>query len=351
MKSIPSLSWRRGAPRAAVVLGSLLSLLAAPLPAQTAQDPRPEAASALPGRATERPDPAAVARLASAPALPFRVDPGWPQLPPGYNFGECSGVDVDRAGNVWVFNRGHWPMMEFNRAGRLLQAWTHDTLAVMSSHGVRVGPDGNLWCVDVAGNCVFKVSPQGRILLILGIRQGLAGGNESQDGFDQPTNVAFRANGNLYITDGYVNSRVVEYSPDGYYLGQWGRHGKGDGEFNLVHDAVVDGAGRVYVADRANERVQVFDPDGKFLAKWTGLGAPWGLAYSARENAIYMCDGKYDRICKLGLDGRLLGTLSAFGKAPGKLDYVHDIALDPADGSLYTVEIKNWRVQKWVRTP
>jgi DNA-binding beta-propeller fold protein YncE len=332
----------------ALALIAALPLILSPLSAQSPQDPRP--ATALPGRATERPDPDQVAQLPTAPTLPYRVDENWPQLPAGYNFGECSGVDVDPQGNVWVFNRGRWPMMEFSRGGQLLQAWTKDTLAVLSSHGVRVGPDGNLWCTDVAGNCIVKVSPRGRILMILGIRQGLAGNNESQDGFNQPTNVAFRANGDLYITDGYINSRVVEYTPDGYYVRQWGRHGKGDGEFNLVHDAVVDRAGLVYVADRSNERVQIFDADGKFIGKWTGLGAPWGLAYAAQENAIYMCDGKYDRISKIGLDGKLLGILSAFGKAPGKLDYVHDIAYDPADGSLYTAEIKNWRVQKWVRT-
>jgi DNA-binding beta-propeller fold protein YncE len=195
------------------------------------------------------------------------------------------------------------------------------------------------------------MSPTGRILMILGVRPGLlTGSQDSKDGFNQPTNVAFRANGDLYISDGYINSRVVEYTPDGYYVRQWGRRGKGDGEFNLVHDVVVDSRGLVYVADRANERIQVFDPDGTFLAKWTGYGSPWGICFYAKENAIYMCDGKYDRICKFSLDGKLLGTLSAFGRGPGKVDYVHDIAVDPADGSLYTAEIKTWRVQKWVRT-
>jgi len=219
----------------------------------------------------------------------------------------------------------------------------------VSAHGVRVGPDGNLWCVDVDGHIIFKVSPQGRILMVLGNRQGNPGNDDAEDAFNRPTNIAFRANGNFYVSDGYVNSRVIEFTPEGEFVRKWGTKGQGDGMFNLVHDVTVDSKGHVYVADRLNERVQVFDENGKFLAKWTNIGAPWGVYYVAKEDAIYMCDGKYDRITKLGLDGNVLGVLSSWGKAPGKLDYVHSIAVDPTDMSIYTVEIKNWRVQKWVR--
>ena len=310
-----------------------------------AQAPAPP----LPGRATERPTSEQVAALKSGPMLPYKANASWAQLPKGMNFGEASGVDVDKDGNVWVFNRGHWPVIEFDRSGKMLQAWTEDTFHVKSTHGLRVGPDGNLWCVDVAGHVVFKMSPQGKVLMVIGNRQGTPGNNEALDGLNQPTNVAFRTNGDIYVSDGYVNSRVVEFNSDGEYVRHWGKKGTGDSEFNLVHDVQVDTRGRVYVADRLNERIQVFDADGKFLAKWTGIGSPWGIYYVAKENAIYVCDGKYDRIIKLNLEGQVVGTLASWGKAPGKLDYAHSIAVDPSDGSLYTVEIKNWRVQKWVR--
>src|SRR4029079_5728496 len=120
-------------------------------------------------------------------------------------------------------------------------------------------------------------------------------------------------------------------------------------EFDLVHDVVIDSKQRVYVADRRNERIQIFDEQGKFLGQWSNIGAAWGLAYYPKEEAIYMCDGKYNRILKLNLEGQVLGVLSAWGKAPGKLDYARSIAVDPVDSSLYTVEIKNWLVQKWVK--
>jgi len=327
--------------------GLTISLCLATLGAQTA--PPPQAPPPPPGRGTETPTAEQLARLRSGPPLPYAVDANWPQLPKGYNFGECSGVDVDKKGNVWVFNRGHWPVMEFDRQGKLLQAWSEDTFHVQAAHGIRVGPDGNLWCVDVAGHVVFKMSPEGRVLMVLGNRQGHPGNNDAEDAFNQPTNVAFRSNGNFYVSDGYVNSRVIEFTPEGEYVRHWGKKGTGDGEFNLVHDVQVDSRGRVYVADRNNQRVQVFDDTGKFLTKWTDIGSPWGLYYVAKENSIHMCDGRYDRIMRLNLEGQVTGVLSSWGKAPGKVDYVHDIAVDPDDSSIYTVEIKNWRVQKWVR--
>jgi peptidylamidoglycolate lyase len=302
-----------------------------------------------PARGTDHPTPGQVGQLKSGPPLPYKAVPDWAQLPRGYNFGECSGVDIDRQGNVWVFNRGHWPVIEFDRAGKMLQAWTEETFRIKSSHGIRVGPDGSLWAVDVEGHVVFKTTPEGRVLMVLGNRQTTPGNNESEDGFNRPTNVGFLPNGNFLVTDGYVNSRVVEFNAEGEHVRHWGKKGTGDGEFNLVHDVAVDNHQRIYVADRNNERIQVFDDKGKFLAKWTGMGSPWGLYYVAKDNAIYMCDGKYNRILMLNMEGQIQGVLSSWGKAPGKLDYVHSIAVDPEDSSIYTVEIKNWRVQKWIR--
>jgi DNA-binding beta-propeller fold protein YncE len=184
--------------------------------------------------------------------------------------------------------------------------------------------------------------------MTLGNRQGTPGNNDSHDAFDQPTNLTFAANGNIYIADGYVNGRVIEFTQDGEYVRHWGTNGKGDGMFHLVHDVTIDSKGLVYVADRVNERVQIFDETGKFLGKWTDIGSPWGICYVARENVIYMCDGKYDRVTKLSLDGKVLGMFGEWGKVAGKFDYLHGLAVD-TDDSIYTVEIKNWRVQKWIK--
>jgi len=82
---------------------------------------------------TERPTADQLAKLKSGPPLPYKVVPNWPALPKGHNLGEASGVDVDRQGNVWVFNRGHWPIMQFDRAGKLLQSWSEDTVRLKSA--------------------------------------------------------------------------------------------------------------------------------------------------------------------------------------------------------------------------
>jgi DNA-binding beta-propeller fold protein YncE len=285
--------------------------------------------------------------LKNAPELPHKLVSNWLQLPKGWNLGECSGVDVDKNDNVWIFNRGKHPVIQVDRNGRFLQAW--EEVPVVSSHGIRVGPDGNIWTVDVAGHRLFKFTPAGRLLMAIAQPNASAGNMETKDGFNRPTGVSFSPDGkSFYVSDGYVNSRVVRFGSDGVYQMQWGKNGTGDSEFRTVHDVTVDEKGRVYVADRENHRIQVFDADGKFLRKITGVGSPWGLYYVAKEQAIYMSDGYANRIVKLNLEGQVLGTLSGYGKEPGKLDFAHNITVD-STGAIYVAEIKNWRVQKWAK--
>ncbi len=286
----------------------------------------------------------ALAELKSGPALPHHVVADWAQLPKGWNFGETSGVDVDKDDNVWVFNRGAHPVIQFDKSGKMLQAWTE--VPLKTAHGLRVDRDGNIWTVDVEAHRLMKFTPGGRLLMMIGQVGGAAGTNDTKDGFNRPANLTFAPNGDFFVADGYVNSRVVKFNKSGEYLTHWGQKGTGDGEFNLVHDVALDSQGRLYVADRTNQRVQIFDQNGKFLGKWTDLGSPWGLYYVQRENALYMCDGVNNRILKLNLDGQVLGVLSSYGKIPGKLDYPHTLAVD-STGAIYVAEIKNWRVQKF----
>lgn len=288
--------------------------------------------------------PLVAADLQSGPPLPHRVVKDWMQLPAGWNLGECSGVDVDQQDNVWVFNRGKNKVIQFDKNGKMLNAWPD--VPVIASHGLRVDADGNVWLVDVKGHAVLKCSRSGRIEMVITNAGNRPGDNDSKYAFNEPTGLAFAANGDFYVSDGYVNSRVIKFTKDGEYLTHWGRKGTGDGEFNLAHDVCVDSRGRVYVADRTNARVQIFDGKGNFLGKWTDVGSPWGLYYVARENAIYMADGVNNRVVKLNLDGQVLGVLGSFGKTPGKFDFAHHLAVD-STGAIYVAEIKNWRVQKF----
>ena len=160
--------------------------------------------------------------------------------------------------------------------------------------------------------------------------------------------MAFAPDGTFFVSDGYGNSRVAKYTKDGEYVKQWGAKGTGDGEFNIVHDIVMDKRGLLYVADRENHRIQVFDQDGKFLRKWPELGAAWGLAYVAGEDAFYMSDGVNDQVIRLDKNGKVTGVLGGHGKVAGKFHFPHSVAVD-STGAIYVAEILNWRVQKFVK--
>ena len=270
----------------------------------------------------------------------------WAKLPEGWYFGECTGVAVDKADNVWIFNRGPHPVMQFNSSGKMLQAWNE--APIKSSHGIRVDPDGNVWLIDVAGHKVLKMSPTGHLLMVLGAVGGATGDQNAKYAFNRPTNVGFAPDGSFFITDGYGNSRVVKYSKEGEYIKQWGSKGTGDNQFNIVHDIVVDKAGKLFVADRENHRIEIYDQEGAFLGQWPDLGAAWGLAYVPREDVFFLSDGVNDRVTKLDNKGKVLEVIGSHGKTPGKFHYPHSVAVD-STGAIYVAEVLNWRVQKFVK--
>ncbi len=139
------------------------------------------------------------AELTSGPELPMRLVKDWAKLPKGWNFGECSGVAVDKNDNVWVFNRGSHPVIELDKNGNFLQAWPD--VIVKSSHGIKVDPDGNIWGVDVKGHVVIKYSPEGKVLMVLGNRPGVPGNNDSKDAFNEPTGLFFfKPDGSFYVS-------------------------------------------------------------------------------------------------------------------------------------------------------
>jgi DNA-binding beta-propeller fold protein YncE len=175
--------------------------------------------------------------------------------------------------------------------------------------------------------------------------------------FNKPTDVAFAADGSVYISDGYGNSRVAKFSAEGKFLLDWGHKGQGLGEFDLPHNVAVDAQGRVYVADRMNVRIQIFDANGKFLNMWKSdeLGRPWGLAIGP-DGLLYMVDGgdlkpgppDRGRILKLDLNGKILAKWSRFGNYDGQIYWGHDIALGK-DGAVYVGDVYHgMRVQKFV---
>lgn len=280
------------------------------------------------------------AQSSPAPSLEYDVVPGFFRLPPGMNFVEPAGVAVDSNGHIYVFHRGAHPLMEFDQSGKFLRSIDDDLF--VTAHSVRVDTEGNIWTVDVGSHVVLKLSPDGRVLLALG-RMRIAGDDVLH--FNQPTDVAFDADGNIYVTDGYVNSRVLKFDRFGRPILGWGMKGTGPSQFDTPHAIVVD-QDRVYVGDRENGRIQVFDTTGRFLQQWR-LGHPYALCL-ARDHTIYMADAVAGSIVKIDRDGRVLGVFR--GPEPGKGPHFdpHQIALGP-DGSIFTAEVIGWRAQKLQR--
>ena len=262
--------------------------------------------------------------LMLAAALSGLAQPGyreveWPQpattavgSPSPWHWGEVVAVATAASGKVLVLHRGAHPVMEFDVAGRFLRSWGEGTISegkvtlvaggyrapgtsgyaavygpagchACGAHSIRVDAEGNVWVADAAGHVVTKTDPNGRVLLQLG-EKGVMGTGRRH--FNLPTDVAFAPGGEVYVSDGYGNARIVKFSKDGEYLLEWGSRGTGPGEFGLPHNLVTDAQGRVYVTDRDNQRIQIFDQEGVFLAEWKDVG-PVSSLYMTADQQIW----------------------------------------------------------------
>jgi DNA-binding beta-propeller fold protein YncE len=319
------------------------------------------------------------------------------KLPPDLYLGEAAGVSVNSKGHVFVFSRGNTTgpaygasgaqLLEFGSDGKFLREIGHNLYAWSFAHTVKIDKQDNIWVTDKGSDMVIKFDPDGRVLMVFGRKQEASDeGTEPLkhvkpplppvDGlFRQVTDVAWDANGNTYISDGYVNSRVAKVDKDGNWIKSWGAPGDQPGQFNVPHSIDVDAAGNIYVADRGNRRIQVFDGDGKFLRQMTidvpapsdarpaignrptvttgtmSPGAPWTICITpGPKQVLYTSDAFPGRIYKLSLDGKVLGMFGKAGKQLGQFGWIHEIAC-PSENELYVSEILNWRVQKLVLEP
>jgi peptidylamidoglycolate lyase len=290
----------------------------------------------------------------------------WPALPADVQFGEVAGVDVDAQGHVFVFHRpgrGFEPgatellekpaVVEIDAAtGKLVAAWGARTFLV--PHGITVDDGGNIWLTDVGLHQVFKFTHDGRLLMTLG--QPRVGGWDATH-FNQPTDIAIRKDGSLYVSDGYVNSRVARFDSRGRFLSEWGSKGAAEAQFSNPHGLAFGAGGDVLVADRENSRIQVFDQQGRFKRQWLGAketGRVFSVATDA-DGFLYVgvrradYDPPSNGVLKLDREWRTVASIG-FG-APGDpvFNAVHDLAVG-RDGSIYVAETRTKRVVKLRRT-
>ena len=239
-------------------------------------------------------------------------------LPDGWRFGRVSAVAVDSGGNVYVSQRGPRadPIVVFDATGKYLRSWGKGLFS--SPHGLRIDAHGHVWTTDTGYHLVMEFTNDGKLLRTLGTK---GKPDATRDTFNRPTDVAFLPNGDFFVTDGYGNSRVVKFSRDGKYLMEWGKRGKGPGEFDTPHVAVVDSHQNVYVSDRENNRIQIFDSNGKFLRQWTHLGATQGMDMSPKDELwIITHRNNEENLSYDTLAGRIMRIDIASGKILGSME-------------------------------
>ena len=240
-------------------------------------------------------------------------------MPDGFKFGRVSAVTVDQKGEVYVFHRGKKapPVVVFDAAGKYLRSW--GTGVFGNPHGIRADRNGDIWTVDNGDHQVIKFDRNGKELKRIGIKG--QNGNDSKT-FFRPTDIAFSPDGKyIYVSDGYGNSRVVQFTFDGKFVRTWGTPGTGINQFNTVHTIAVDSKGTIYVSDRENNRIQIFTADGKFIKQWTHLGATQNLFITAKDEMwIITHRNNIENLTYDTLAGRIMHIDLASGKIIGAME-------------------------------
>lgn len=311
---------------------------------------------------------------ANAPEIPFDSVPNFLKLPPDLYLGEGIGVATNSKGHIFVYTRSqHTRLFEFDATGKYIGEIGEGLYGFAFAHAVRVDPQDNIWVVDEGSNMVIKFNPAGQVVMLMGRRPepidaglGLVppapGSNPQPYVFDRPTDVAWDAAGDIFVSDGYGNSRVVKYDRNGKFIAAVGTKGNGKLQLNLPHTLAADAKGNVYVGDRSNARIQVFDNDLAFKASYDNVGAPWAVCITPGPHQyIYSSNSFPDsnnseliptsgEIYKMELDGTVLGKFGHPGKKLGEFSTVHEIDCRTPDQIMIS-EITAWRVQKIVLHP
>jgi NHL repeat len=319
------------------------------------------------------------ATIQNVPEIPFTTAPNLLKLPAGEYLGESVAVATNSKGHIFVYHRSaNTRLFEFDQNGNFLKEIGAGYYGFEFAHSVRVDKDDNIWTVDEGTNMVTKFSPDGKVLMVLGRRppavQGAVayptGGPNAPNApaqkyiFCRPTDVGWDPQGNIFVSDGYCNNRVVKYDKNGRFIAQAGseKAGKELGEFSLPHGLQVDGQGHVWVADRSNFRYQVLDNDLKPMREITNLGVGWTVCISAGPHQYAFLSnsnpngnqpGSWDitgEIYKAELDGTVLGKFGHPGKLAPGFQVVHMMDCRDPNG-IVAGEIESWRVQKLMLHP
>ena len=315
------------------------------------------------------------AKAQNVPEIPFESVPNFLKFPANLYMGEGIGVATNSKGHVFVYTRSQETrLFEFDPKGNFVREIGEGLYGFAFAHAVRVDPQDNIWAVDEGSNMVIKFNPEGRVSRLLGRRPepadagaaapapGVSASTPGPYSFDRPTDVAWDPAGDIFVADGYGNSRVVKYDKDGRFMASVGTRGAEPGQLNTPHTIAADAKGNIYVGDRGNSRIQVFDNDLKLKAIYDKVGAPWAVCITPGPHQyLYSSNSNPDtnnaelgavtgEIYKMELDGTILGKFGTAGKQLGQFSTTHEIDCRN-ENELLVSEITSWRVQKIILHP
>jgi NHL repeat len=312
------------------------------------------------------------AKAENVPEIAYDSVPNFFKLPPDVYFGEGIGVATNSKGHVFVYTRsGRTRLLEFDQNGNYVREIGQGNYGFEFAHTVRVDAQDNIWAVDEGTNMIIKFNPEGRVVMVLGRRpeavEGAVGTGtppaEPQPYvFSRQTDVGWDKDGNIFVSDGYGNSRVVKYDKSGRFVKSVGSRGSAPGQMNTPHTIAVDAQGNVYVGDRGNARVQVFDNDLNLKTIYDNVGNPWAICISGGPHQYLFVSNSWPdsspatardttgEVYKMERDGTIIGKFGKAGHAPKEFSAIHELdCRNPNE--IYTAEISAWRVQKIILHP
>ena len=315
------------------------------------------------------------AKVQNVPEIPFDSVPNFIKLPDNLYLGEGIGVATNSKGHIFVYTRSaSTRLFEFDETGKYVREIGEGLYGFLFAHAVRVDKDDNIWVVDEGSNMVIKFNPEGRVVMTIGRRPEAVEGLEATPPpgtpppnaqpylLGRPTDVAWDPQGNVFVSDGYVNSRVVKYDKWGKFIKSVGSRGSAPSQLNTPHGLQVDAKGNVYVADRGNNRIQVFDNNLTLRAIYDHVGQPWTLCITPGPHQYLYSSNSFPdnnnsivapwtgEIYKMELDGTVVGKFGKAGKQLKEFATTHGLDCRN-ENELFISEITSWRVQKIVLHP
>jgi sugar lactone lactonase YvrE len=258
-------------------------------------------------------------------------------------------------------------LFEFDHDRRLVRTIGEDMIGHQEkAHGMVIDAQDNIWICDENGATVMKLSPEGKVLMTLGVKGQSGDWNEArgQRLLWQPLHLAFGTNGDIYIGMGHANespndtdksptnssgaARVLHLDRNGKYVNQWFGNAAGQGHFSMVHGIAINpDNGNVYIGDREEYRIVVYGADGKFIRTIQMRNLVCGL-YVDPHQQLWMATGQDGQIFKIDWDGNVLGAIgNGPGKGEGQFTESNYMAMD-SRGNLFTGDTSLARVTEMV---